>query len=44
MHPNTQEIRRSDSSNFETLKYNISNDSSDILLDNAHDADLSFFR
>ena len=44
MYSNTQEIGRSDSSNFETLKYNVSNDSSYILLDNAHDADLIFFR
>ena len=37
MNPNTQEIRGPDSWNFETLKYNISNESNDILLDNAYD-------
>ena len=35
---------RTDSWNFETLKYNISNESNDILLDNAYDPDLNFFR
>ena len=42
MNPNTQEIRGSDFWNFETLKYNISNESSDILLDNAYDPDVDF--
>ena len=40
---NTQEIRGSDSWNFETLKYNTSNESNDILLDDAYDADLHSF-
>ena len=43
MNPNIQEIRRTDSCNFETVKYSISNESNDILLDNAYDADLNFF-
>ena len=43
MNPNTQEIRGSDSWNFENLKYNISSESNDILLDNAYDPDLNFF-
>ena len=43
MNPNTKEICRPDSSNFETLKCNISNDSNDILLYNACDPDLNFF-
>ena len=38
---NTQEIHGSDSQNFETLKYNIANGSSDILLDDAYDPDLN---
>ena len=42
MNPNVQVIRRTDSWNFETLKYNISNKSNDILLDNAYDPDLIF--
>ena len=42
MNPNIQEIRGTDSWNFETLKYNISNKSNDILLDNAYDPDLFF--
>ena len=43
MNPNIQEIRRTDSWNFETLKYNISNESNNILLDNAYDPELIFF-
>ena len=43
MNPNIQEIRGTDSWNFETLKYNISNESNDILLGNAYDPDLNFF-
>ena len=34
---------RTDSWNLEILKYNISNESNDILLDNAYDPDLNFF-
>ena len=41
MNPNTQEIHGFDSQNFETLKYNIANGSSDILLDDAYDPDLN---
>ena len=41
MNPNTQEIHGSDSQNFETLKYNIVNGSSDILVDDAYDPDLN---
>ena len=43
MNSNIQEIRGTDSWNFETLKYNISNESHDILLNNAYDPDLNFF-
>ena len=43
MNPNIQEIRGTDSWNFETLKYNISNESNYILLDNAYDPGLNFF-
>ena len=43
MNPNIQEIRRTNYWNFETLKYNRSNESGDILLDNAYDPDLHFF-
>ena len=43
MNSNIQEIRRTDSWNFETLKYNISNKSNDILLNNAYDPDSNFF-
>ena len=43
MSSNIQEIRGIDSWNFETLKYNISNESNDILLNNAYDPDLNFF-
>ena len=43
MNPNIQEIGGTDSWNFETLKYNISNESNDILPDNAYDPDLNFF-
>ena len=43
MNPNIQEIRRTDSWNFETLKYNISNESNNVLLDNAYDPELIFF-
>ena len=43
MNPNTQEICRYDSRNFETFKYNISNESNYGLLDNAYDSDLNFF-
>ena len=43
MNPNIQEIRETDSWNFETLKYNISNKSYDILLVNTYDPDLIFF-
>ena len=39
MNPNIEEIRRINFWNFEPLKYNISNESNDILLDNAHDPD-----
>ena len=42
MNPNTQEIHGSDSRNFETLKYNISN-GSNILLDDAYDPEFNFF-
>ena len=42
MNPNIQAIRGTDSSNFETVQYNMSNDSNDILLDNAYDPDLCF--
>ena len=41
MNPNIQAIRRTDSSNFETVQY-MSNDSNDILLDNAYDPDFCF--
>ena len=43
MNPNIEEIRRINFWNFEPLKYNISNESNDILLDNAYDPDLNFF-
>ena len=43
MNLNIQEICGTDSWNFETLKCNISNESTDILLDNACDPDLNFF-
>ena len=43
MNSNIQEIRGTDSWNFETLKYNITNESNDILLNNAYDPDLNFF-
>ena len=43
MNPNVKEIRETDSWNFETLKHNMSNESNDILLDNAYDPDLIFF-
>ena len=43
MNPNIQEIHETDSWNFETLKYNILNESNDIVLDNAYDPDLNFF-
>ena len=43
MNPNTQKICGSDSSNFETSKYYISNESNDILLDDPYDPDLNFF-
>ena len=43
MNLNTQEIRGSDSWNIETLKYIISNEPNDILLDNVYDLDLNFF-
>ena len=43
MNPNIQEIRETDSWNFETLKYNTSNESYDILLANTYDPDLIFF-
>ena len=43
MNPNTQEISGFDFRNFETLKYNISNESNDILLDDPYDPDLSYF-
>ena len=42
MNPNIQEIHGNFSCNFETLKYNISNESNDILLDNAYDPDPIF--
>ena len=42
MNPNIQEIHGTDSWNFDTLKYNILNESNDILLDNAYDPDLNF--
>ena len=40
---NTQEIRGSDSWNFETLKYTILNESNDILLYSTYDPDLHSF-
>ena len=43
MNPNTKEIDVTDSWNFETLQYNILNDSNDILLGNAYDADFCIF-
>ena len=43
MNPNIQEIRETDSWNFETLNYSISNESYDILLVNTYDPDLIFF-
>ena len=43
MNQNILEIRGTHSWNFETLKYNISNESNDILLHNAYDPDLHFF-
>ena len=43
MNSNTKEIRQFASKNFETLKYIISNESNDILLDNAYRLDLYFF-
>ena len=42
MNPNTQEMIKSDSRNFETLKYSKSNESNDILLNDAYDQDLNF--
>ena len=39
MNVNIQKIHGTDSWNFEILKYNISNESNDILLDNAYDPD-----
>ena len=43
MNPNIQEMRGTNSWNFETLKNNISNESNNILLDNAYDSGLNFF-
>ena len=43
MNPNIQEIRGADSWNFETLKYNISSELNDVVLDDAYDPDLNFF-
>ena len=43
MNPNTQEIDGFVSRNFEFLKYNISNEWNDILLDDSYDPDLNFF-
>ena len=43
MNPNTQEIDGFVSRNFEFLKYNISNEWNDILLDNSYGPDLNFF-
>ena len=43
INPNTQEIRGSDSWNFETLKCTILNESNDILLYNTYDPDLHSF-
>ena len=43
MNPNTQVMRGSDRWSFENLKYNISNESNDILLRNAYDPNLNFF-
>ena len=43
MNPNIQDIRGTDSWNSETLKYNILNESNDMLLDNAYDPDLNYF-
>ena len=43
MNPNTQEIDGFVSRNFEFLKYNISSEWNDILLDNSYDPDLNFF-
>ena len=43
MNPITEEVKEFASSNFETLKYNLVNESDDILLDSACDPDLNFF-
>ena len=43
MNPNIQEMRGTNSWNFETLKNNISNESNNILPDNAYDSGLNFF-
>ena len=42
MNLNIKEIGGTGSWNFETLKYNIPNESNDVLLDNAYDPDLIF--
>ena len=41
MNPIIEEVKEFDSSDFETLKYNLVNESDDILLDNACDPDLN---
>ena len=43
MNPITEEVKEFASSNFETLKYNLVNESDDILLDSACDPDLNVF-
>ena len=43
MNPITEEVKEFASSNFETLKYNLANESDDILLDSTCDTDLNFF-
>ena len=43
MNQNVKEIDPTDSWNFETLQYNISNESNYILLGNAYDADFCIF-
>ena len=43
MNVNTGETSNSESLNFETLKYNIVDNTPDILLDNSCDPDVNFF-
>ena len=43
MNPNTQKFNKFDSWNFETLKYDVSNELNYILLDNSCDLDINLF-